>query len=79
MTRKDYILLAKTMRNTVEDLRYDAGQCDGAMASAYAIANALQSDNKAFNHEHFMAVVRGEKELNSRPAKSAKTSESEVN
>lgn len=35
------------------------------------IADALATDNPRFDREHFLAVVRGEKDLNSRPVRKA--------
>jgi hypothetical protein len=31
------------------------------------VADNLEQDNPAFNREHFLAVVRGEREINSKP------------
>lgn len=72
MTRKDYIKLA-------EALRYARGHalanpCNPVAAiddvlngAAEYIANALANDNGRFDRTHFLAVVRGEKSLTSRP------------
>lgn len=36
------------------------------------ICGALYRDNARFNREHFLAVVRGERDLNSRPSRNEK-------
>jgi hypothetical protein len=58
MTRQDYILLAKTLKDT------KAEHCSDAMsqweADAQHIADALQSDNPRFNKEKFLAACQGE-------------------
>ena len=84
MTRKDYILLAEALR--VQRFRASdnshAFRCSSEPAIAYdsqvvgidnatcEIADALKRDNPRFNREHFLAVVRGEKPLESRPPRS---------
>lgn len=34
------------------------------------LADVFQKDNERFNREHFLAVVRGERPVNSRPPRS---------
>jgi len=65
MTRKDYILIAGALADWHSVL---AGKHESAaVEAALRVANALESDNPRFNREHFLAVVRGERELQSRP------------
>lgn len=40
---------------------------NGVGDAAGFIADALELDNPRFHHGHFLAVVRGEREINSRP------------
>lgn len=79
MTRKDYILLARTVNDIFEcpGTPVDAYQ-SATLAVAERIADALAGDNPRFDREHFLAVVRGEKDLNSRPARQSDTREWEV-
>jgi hypothetical protein len=76
MTRKDYILLADAL-NLAYKLAADrpmphAGVLMDCVESvAEFIATALASDNVRFNREHFLAVVRGERTLQSRPPRKA--------
>jgi hypothetical protein len=77
VTHKDYILIAEALRtaHSSSNLFYAASRTSAATKSkeevAYdAVINAaevmclfLQRDNPSFNHELFLAVVRGEKEL----------------
>jgi hypothetical protein len=85
MTRKDYIIIAEALRvqyrralNTVNACETDKtlsrhaadGFCSGVLYVTEEIADSLQRDNSRFNREHFLAVVRGEKELLSRPSRS---------
>jgi hypothetical protein len=72
MTRKDYILLAEALHkagqiHVADD--YQHGKKTGVAVAAEFVADALQRDNLRFNREHFLAVVRGEKELMSRPSR----------
>lgn len=83
MTRKDYILIAEALRYArghamAERSCYDADyrtpieiELTGVMAAAEYIANAMQTDNPRFSREHFLAVVRGERDLNSRPPRNS--------
>lgn len=74
MTRKDYIILAEALRvqfhrSKASETRFSSNEDDGVYIAACEIADALQRDNGRFNREHFLAVVRGEKDLHSRPAR----------
>ena len=76
MTRKDYIILAEAFcvqfhRSALED---NQSMQDGVLNSAHEIADALACDNSRFNREHFLAVVRGEKDLHSRPSRNGRQS-----
>jgi len=83
MTRKDYILLAKTLNLSLQSARgFDAAngttaQCGnnaaGVLLTAGRIANALAEDNLGFDSFHFLAVVRGERPLTSRPIRKPST------
>ena len=73
MTRKDYILIADCLRQArnnpnipMEHFEWGKQAVDSA---AKMLAVQLQNDNPAFNAAHFLAVVRGEKGLNSRPSR----------
>ena len=78
MTRKDYIILAEALRKQYQELDHPAGPAahenDGVLYAAIEIADALQRDNSRFNREHFLAVVRGEKGLHSRPSRNGRHS-----
>ncbi len=74
MTRKDYILIAEGLRiaylNAKNEMtKPELNDLNGVCLAANCVANALQRDNARFNREHFLAVVRGEKDLNSRPGR----------
>jgi hypothetical protein len=73
MTRKDYIILAEALRVQFRDSTNHPSpmstEGDGVFIAACALADSLQRDNSRFNREHFLAVVRGEKELHSRPSR----------
>jgi len=43
------------------------GRLDGVDFAAQEIATALEHDNSCFDRDHFLAVVRGQRELNSHP------------
>lgn len=74
MTRKDYIVLAEALRVVhhnaklaAKDSDNQAARLSGILEASSEIADALQRDNSRFNREHFLAVVRGEKDLRSHP------------
>lgn len=75
MGRKDYIRLADALRTALEispDHCVEEEQeshASGVMLAAEQIADELERDDSRFNREHFLAVVRGEKELYSRPSR----------
>lgn len=76
MTRKDYILIAEALRDK-RNCMDGADDVNGRMYETFwdtteRICGALYRDNPRFDREHFLAVVRGEKELNSRPARRRK-------
>lgn len=75
MTRKDYILLAGALRDTMlidcPTTEYLAGAKAAANSASERIANQLAWDNPRFDREHFLAVVHGEKPLDSRPSRKA--------
>lgn len=69
MTRKDYILIAGALRRQFEhslDVHMPTNP-QAVLQVADGIACALATDNRRFNREHFIAVVRGEKSLTSHP------------
>ena len=82
MTRKDYISIAGALREhyqyalpesqskTTWRRQYATGFTDSILETAKRIATVMADDNPRFDREHFLAVVRGEKELSSRPARS---------
>jgi hypothetical protein len=68
MTRKDYILIAGALRDAIQDSKSP----EAVMEVAPHIAGYLKDDNCRFDYGHFLAVVRGEKDLNSRPPRGTK-------
>lgn len=79
MTRKDYILIAEALRYDYETVAqgfevakgaqrtYLQGRKEGIESVTSKMADCLETGNPRFDREHFLAVVRGEKELNSKP------------
>ena len=84
MTRKDYIHIAEALRKC-EHVCDKCGMDEKSSLhlqehhsfvardneSDIHIADALAADNPRFDRVHFLAVVRGEKELTSRPKHAA--------
>ena len=64
MSRKDYILIAEALQEARLVFRW--ADVDSI---AQMFAMRLTRDNPRFNTEHFLAVVRGEKEITSRPTR----------
>lgn len=74
MTRKDYILIASALRIARKDAPelavlelHKELTLHGVNVAVERIADAIKASNPAFDREHFLAVVRGEKEVNSKP------------
>jgi hypothetical protein len=74
MTRKDYILLANVLRIA----RNNASPATQGDLSLFVIdqltedlCSELKRDNPRFNREHFLAVVKGLKGLQSRPSRNS--------
>ena len=74
MTRKDYILIANVLRVA----RNNASPATQGDLSLFAIDQLtddlcaeLKRDNARFNREHFVAVVKGLKGLQSHPSRKA--------
>ena len=71
MTRKDYILVAKALRtpmNSMSKPTYER-ELSGIRMAVISITDALAADNPRFDRDHFLAVVRSTKDLNSRPGR----------
>lgn len=67
-SRPHYQLIASILRRGFEE----AGECNGHIYdTAEYMADALKADNPAFNWDHFMAVVRGEAGVDSKPPRSS--------
>jgi len=69
MTRKDYVLLAKALRYAwMEETNQDDIVAEQTIFNVVnTLAATLKQDNPRFNQEHFLAVVRGERDANSHP------------
>ena len=76
MTRKDYILIASALRDQyAHSLDFNTSTNPQAVLEvATGVAFALGQENPKFNREHFLAVVRNEKSLTSRPSKNGRQS-----
>jgi len=76
MSRQDYIRIAEALRYGLGSLqaggftRPEATKAQEHFAAH--IAEALADDNPRFSREHFLAVIRGERALNSRPSRNGK-------
>lgn len=63
MTRKDYILIAETLRKAGEihvGDDYQRGKKAGVLVAVEFIADALKGDNPKFDRARFIAAVKGE-------------------
>ena len=79
MTRKDYIVIASALRDAYQKEEMNnkyaiqgeptRTNLQALEAASCCIAAALRVDNDRFDRDHFLAVVRGEKGLNSRPSR----------
>ena len=87
MTRKDYLLIAEALRvqryraeleithAEESDKEFACGRAEGVDSVAMELCDALHRDNPGFDRVHFLAVVRGEKELTSKPQRNSDTEE----
>lgn len=76
-SRRHYIVIADAMNSAYryfkdvqqpnESTRYAA---NGVEHTAVMLADRLEGDNPRFDREHFLAVVRGEREIESRVPRS---------
>ena len=72
MTRKDYILIAEVLRVEFHNAKLHKGPMSSHVLSvAVSLADSLRRENSRFNTDHFLAVIRGEKALLSRPSSKA--------
>ena len=71
MTRKDYILIARALKDArmlYGSYQYQKEAWQTAVEfAALLIADRLTDDNPRFSRTHFLLVIRGEKPLESRP------------
>lgn len=75
-SRQHYQVLAETLRDKRNCLD-GTDDVNGRMYETFwdtteRICGALYADNPRFSREHFLAVVRGERNLNSRPSRNGK-------
>lgn len=66
MTKKDYIIIAEALKSCRTGMATDE-MLRGVDHAVESLAVALARDNPKFAKAHFVAVVRGEKALLSRP------------
>lgn len=79
-SRQHYLVIAETLRDkrncldsaSISDSRRASAMYESFWDTTERICGALYADNPRFNREHFLAVIRGEKELTSRPSRSAR-------
>lgn len=71
MTRKDYILLADALRKgyACAGREQREARFSSLNTTIGLIADALAQDSARFDRDHFLAVVRGERDLRSRPSR----------
>ena len=71
MTRKDILLLAtalhEALKTEIELFGENYPTSGGIRVAARRIADSIKVVNPAFNTNHFMLMVRGERELGSVP------------
>jgi hypothetical protein len=79
MTRKNYIVIASALRDAYQKEEMNNNytvqgepsrtNMQALETASCAIAAALRIDNHRFDRDHFLAVVRGERSLTSRPSR----------
>lgn len=74
-SKRHYVVIANVLRGEYAQ----SGEHEHERAMVYIVADALadelERDNPSFNREHFLAVVRGEREPDSRPPRSGSRSQ----
>ena len=71
MTRKDYLLIEGVLQDEYRWAPNPSKELGAIYRVAYMLGDALAKQDKNFDCAHFLAVVRGEKELTSKPVKMA--------
>jgi hypothetical protein len=66
-SRPHYQLIAGALRDAITVFDDPSEQRDGVYTAASIIAEKLENDNPAFHRSHFMAVIRGEADVMSKP------------
>lgn len=66
-SKKHYILLSSALNATYEAYS-DKDKRHAVLAAADSIGAALAKDNPMFRWDHFIAVVKGEKDAHSQPS-----------
>jgi len=67
VTRKDYILIEGVLQDEYRWAPNPSKELGAIYRVAYMLGDALAKQDKNFDCAHFLAVVRGEKELTSKP------------
>jgi hypothetical protein len=62
LSRPAYQLIAGALNKAYQD-----APTNETIEAAEILADALERDNPAFRRDHFMAVIRGEAEVDSKP------------
>lgn len=65
---------AKRVKGSTNPPAYECGVMNGIDYATDEIADALARDNARFDKDHFVAVVRGERDLHSRPPRKGQRS-----
>jgi hypothetical protein len=66
-SKSHYQLIAKVFHNEYAQSGTNGTERTLIFVLAEALAQELRHDNPAFNYEHFLAVVKGEAEVDSKP------------
>jgi len=70
-SKKHYVVLADVLQTEYRNAENPSKELAGIYRVAYNLADRLAADNPRFNAGHFLAVVRGERDVNSRPVRNA--------
>lgn len=70
-SKRHYIVVADVLATEYRQAANPSKELGAIYRIAYTLADKFAADNSRFSTEHFLAVVRGEKGLNSRPSRPA--------
>lgn len=71
-SKRHYVVIADVLATEYRQAANPSKELGAIYRIAYTLADKFAADNPRFSTEHFLSVVRGEREVNSRPTRRSK-------